>query len=332
MAELPKRVDKNEQRTARVIALVSHEEKTLLDREAERRGLSASAYLRSLLLRAADDASHREKTGERDQKPAEQHMKNTELRDEDIRTLVAAHAGVVSVNELAEGLRLNENAVRRWAREHGSRRIGSTFAFNLDAALACMRDLIVDDAEEPTADLPDASDLSEESLPPGAEYPRGLTVEEAAPILRLTAGSLWSRLRHHERDGKAHLGPGISAARLGKTRTWRVFIDGDIESGKAVPARVEARAPTPTGDRAVLGESELDTEILVPYRLERRGEGYAPVGLGEDWPGMDRDIAVALRDALTRAFMQGSTWKANEIRKVLGLRLSGPAQTYRTPR
>lgn len=42
--------------------------------------------------------------------------------------------GVVSVSELANFLRINEQLVRRWARANNLRRIGSTFVFNLTAA------------------------------------------------------------------------------------------------------------------------------------------------------------------------------------------------------
>ncbi len=44
--------------------------------------------------------------------------------------------GVVGVAELSSFLRENENSVRRFARENGLRRIGSTFVFTLDDAEA----------------------------------------------------------------------------------------------------------------------------------------------------------------------------------------------------
>lgn len=44
------------------------------------------------------------------------------------------HAGVVSVNELAAFIGVDEQQVRRWARNNDVRRVGATFVFGLETA------------------------------------------------------------------------------------------------------------------------------------------------------------------------------------------------------
>jgi hypothetical protein len=65
--------------------------------------------------------------------------------DREIRNFLKEQGGVVSVNELADLLELDEGKVRRWARENDVRRLGSTFAFDRAMALACADALLAED-------------------------------------------------------------------------------------------------------------------------------------------------------------------------------------------
>ena len=82
--------------------------------------------------------------------------------EEEVREYVQELDGIASVSELARFLELDEGCVRRFARYHGLRRIGSTYAFTEDAAADLARDLLGEDddeyQDEEAVDLADGPD------------------------------------------------------------------------------------------------------------------------------------------------------------------------------
>ena len=70
--------------------------------------------------------------------------------------------GIVSVSELAGFLELDEGAVRSWARGHGLRRIGATFAFNDKSARELAMELLADEEDEDDLDEDDLDDEDED--------------------------------------------------------------------------------------------------------------------------------------------------------------------------
>jgi len=83
--------------------------------------------------------------------------------DHEIEKFLKENDGVASVSEVADVLEMDEGEVRRWARENGVRRVGSTFAFGRDAARALADDLLpgqedIDGADDDTSDLDNEED------------------------------------------------------------------------------------------------------------------------------------------------------------------------------
>jgi hypothetical protein len=68
--------------------------------------------------------------------------------DREIAKFLDNHGGVASVSEMADLLDLDEGHVRRWARENDVRRLGSTFAFDREAAVTCADDLLAEDEDD----------------------------------------------------------------------------------------------------------------------------------------------------------------------------------------
>ena len=58
-----------------------------------------------------------------------------------IEEFLSGNGGVMSVTELAALLGADVGLVRRWARENGCRRVGSTFVFAKDTAVSCAKDI-----------------------------------------------------------------------------------------------------------------------------------------------------------------------------------------------
>jgi hypothetical protein len=69
--------------------------------------------------------------------------------------------GVASVSELAAVLEVDEQVVRRWARDHNIRRLGSTFVFSVDAARELEADLFGDEEDDEDDGEEDADDEDE---------------------------------------------------------------------------------------------------------------------------------------------------------------------------
>ena len=80
---------------------------------------------------------------------------------QDLKDLFEKKRGVLSVNELASVLELDEQAVRRWARDNDLRRIGSTFVFDFEAAEDLIDDLIGEIEDEDTDDEDDDEDVED---------------------------------------------------------------------------------------------------------------------------------------------------------------------------
>jgi hypothetical protein len=73
---------------------------------------------------------------------------------EEVADSMRRNAGILSVNELAAIVNADEGRVRRWAREHPQevRRLGSTFAFTLDAARALIAEFATKPDDETSDD------------------------------------------------------------------------------------------------------------------------------------------------------------------------------------
>jgi hypothetical protein len=82
--------------------------------------------------------------------------------DREVKKFLDTHGGVASVNQMADLLDLDEGSVRRWARENDVRRIGSTFAFDREAAAACADDLLAGDEEDEDDNEQDEDELHQD--------------------------------------------------------------------------------------------------------------------------------------------------------------------------
>ncbi len=84
--------------------------------------------------------------------------------DREMAEFLDNHGGVASVSEMADLLDLDEGQVRRWARENDVRRLGSTFAFDGEAAAACADDLLAEDVEDEEAEDVDDDEREDDEL------------------------------------------------------------------------------------------------------------------------------------------------------------------------
>ena len=90
--------------------------------------------------------------------------------EDQIEEFLSENGGVMSVAELADLLEADEGLVRRWARENGVRRVGSTFVFARESAVSCADDIIDEDGDdEEDGDLDSDDDGDEEDEPDSDE-------------------------------------------------------------------------------------------------------------------------------------------------------------------